>query len=102
MLTGDAEHELEEILVKHFDHLLKTDLLKVGHHGSRTSSSSLFLEKTTPKWAVVSVASQNTFGHPHRETVEKLHSDSTQVLYTALEGAIIFRSNGKEIKRVFW
>ncbi len=85
MLTGDAEKELErEILLSGAD--VKSDALKLGHHGSRTATSDIFLQAVRPQTAVISAGKDNTFGHPHAETLEKLKDIS--VRQTIVEGDI--------------
>lgn len=102
LFTGDAGEDQEDRLVEQYTDLLDTDFLKVGHHGSRTSSSVELLSKVTPEIAVVSLAQQNKFGHPHPEAVERLISSGTQLYYTSRDKALIFESDGKQIKRIDW
>ena len=76
ILTGDAEMEEErEILLSGQN--LNANILKVGHHGSRTATSDTFLSAVSPQTAVISVGEGNTFEHPHQETIEKLSSVKT-------------------------
>ena len=71
LFTGDADMALEsEILLRGFD--VRAGILKVGHHGSKYSTSDSFLQAVHPKEAVISVGKENDFGHPHAETLEKL------------------------------
>lgn len=85
LLTGDAEHWTEDrMLEARAD--LRADLLKVGHHGSKGASSLPFLRAVQPRWAVLSCGEKNRYGHPHRETLERLDSVGAQVLDTR-EGA---------------
>ena len=102
LFTGDAGLEQEARLITHFGDLLDTDLLKVGHHGSSTSSGTSFLRELTPTRAVVSLGWKNRYRHPHRVTINRLSHYSDTLLFTSLEGAIRFRSDGKEIERVSW
>ncbi|MGN8225548.1 DNA internalization-related competence protein ComEC/Rec2 [Gracilimonas sp. BCB1] len=102
LFTGDAGEEQEERLVHAYEHLLDTDLLKVGHHGSRTSSGTTFLEQVTPEIAVVSLAERNRFRHPHREALNRLYQTDAHLLFTSRERAIIFESDGKSIERIHW
>ena len=74
---------------------LQSDILKVAHHGSNTSTTELFLNQVKPKVAVISVGSNN-FTHPHPEVMKKLEYQCQKVLRTDLNGTIIIRSNGKE------
>ncbi len=102
LFTGNAGEDQEERLVHAYNHLLDTDLLKVGHHGSRTSSGSVFLSTVTPEIAVVSLAERNRFRHPHREALNRLYRTDAQLLFTSRERALIFESDGKSIQRIHW
>lgn len=97
MFTGDAGIEQERRLLSNFDSLTDTGFLKVGHHGSRTSSSTSFLSTITPQQAVVSLAMSNRFGHPHAEAMQRLHQSQAQLYFTSIEGALIFYSDGDTI-----
>ena len=71
LFTGDAEDISEnEMLTANYD--LKADVLKVGHHGSSSSSTRPFLKAVSPKYAVISVGKDNDYGHPHKETINRL------------------------------
>lgn len=95
LLTGDAEKESEqEMLASGAE--LKADLLKVGHHGSHTSTSAHFLRAVNPKFAVISVG-ENDYGHPHQVTLKKLNKAGVQVYRTDRSGTVIFRSDGKTL-----
>jgi competence protein ComEC len=85
LLTGDIERAAEEALQKA---ALKTDVLVVPHHGSRTSSSAGFIAAAAPRWAVVPAGYRNRFGHPAREVLERYRAAGVQVLRTDLDGAI--------------
>ena len=97
LLTGDAGNTSEkEMLSKGYD--LKADVLKVGHHGSRTSTTAGFLEAVSPSYAVISLATPNEYGHPHKETLKKLSDANIQVFRTDKSGTVIALSDGKTIK----
>lgn len=97
LLTGDAEAESEgQMLSKGFD--LKADVLKVGHHGSSSSTTPAFLKAVGPKYAVISVGKENSYGHPAPETLAKLANAGVQIFRTDEAGTIIATSNGKTIK----
>ena len=102
LFTGDAGEDQEKRVVENYSDLLDTDFLKVGHHGSRTSSELFFLEKVTPEIAVVSVAEKNRFNHPHPEAVKRLASTKSEIYYTSRDKALIFESNGSIISRINW
>lgn len=96
IFMGDAQDISEgEILKKQLD--VKADVLKVGHHGSHSSTTQEFLDKVNPKYAVISCEKGNDYGHPHKETLTKLNSKNISVFRTDLNGTIIAESNGKEI-----
>jgi competence protein ComEC len=96
LFTGDAESISEkEILAKGFD--VSADLLKVGHHGSNTSTTDEFLSKVNPKYAVISSEVGNDYGHPHKEIISKLKNKSIQIYRTDELGTIIATSDGKTI-----
>ncbi len=95
MFTGDAPVATEKILIagqKPED--LASTILKVGHHGSRTSSSSAFLKIVQPEYAIISAGKGNRYGHPHQEVVDLLKSLGITVLITKDEGTITFFSDG--------
>jgi competence protein ComEC len=102
LFTGDAGEDQEERLAHNYQNLLDTDVLKVGHHGSKTSSSLFFLNSVTPEIAVVSLAERNRFRHPHREALTRLNQTDAEILFTSQERAILFESDGNTIKRVYW
>ncbi len=88
MLAGDAEIEQEkEVLLSGQN--LQAEILKVGHHGSRTSTTDAFLKAVKPTTALISVGKNNQFGHPHSETIEKLKANKIKTQSTASEGVII-------------
>ncbi len=97
LLTADAEALSEkEMLSSGAD--LKSDLLKVAHHGSRTSTTSDFLSKVNPKYAVVSVGRDNSYNHPALDTMNRLKAKGIQVYRTDEQGSIVAISDGKEIR----
>jgi competence protein ComEC len=96
MLMGDAEAVSEkEILAKGFD--IKADLIKVGHHGSSSSTTQEFLNAVNPKYAVISVAKGNDYEHPHKPTMDKLKAKGIKVYRTDELGTIVATSDGKSI-----
>ena len=98
LFTGDAETEAEMEAIKSSKNL-KSDVLKVGHHGSTTSSTDSFLKEVSPKIAVISSGLDNSYGHPAKETLKKLSFYKTKIFRTDEDGTIILTSNGKSIKR---
>jgi competence protein ComEC len=99
ILTGDAPVNIEEYIAKSFGNLIQSEVLKLGHHGSRTSTSEMFLNTIKPQYAIVSAGLDNSYGHPHQEVVDKLVARDIKMLNTADEGTIIFKSDGKKVWR---
>ncbi len=95
----DAPQSVEKYLVSLDGKALKADVLKAGHHGSRTSSAPLFIGMVDPQTAVYSRSCDNTYGFPHRETIETMARFGIPVLDTCEEGTISFRSDGKRVWR---
>ncbi len=100
MLTGDATKHTENILVsKYPKEELESTILKVGHHGSRTSSGASFVKAVAPKYSVISDGKNNSYGHPHKETLDTLLSAGVKILRTDELGTIVFQSDGIEFMR---
>lgn len=91
LLMGDASKEVEEKLGVYFES--SVDILKVGHHGSRTSTSASFLKKIRPKYATISVGDKNRYGHPHQETLQRLEEYHIRTFLTSRDGMIEFQFN---------
>ena len=87
LLVGDAEEEVEAELIQN-NVYLQSDVLKVGHHGSKTSSTANFLRAVEPEVAIISVGKENRFNHPHPIVLERLESFGIEVFRTDLEGDI--------------
>ena len=97
LITGDLVKEIEaEILREGVD--VQSSVLKVGHHGSATSSSEEFLRAVNPKCAVICVGYGNNFGHPRAEVLERLENLPTKIFRTDRDGLIKFRTNGKDLR----
>ena len=77
------------------EHDLRADLLKVGHHGSRTSTGSDFLRAVAPNIALISVGSTNPWGHPHDDVVERLRAAGSIVHRSDRDGAVRYRTDGR-------
>jgi len=100
MLMGDATKYTENLIGWNENITnLKSDVLKLGHHGSRTSSSVLWLEKVEPEVAIISAGENNRYGHPHKEILDSLKSLGIPYLATYEKGNIIFKTDG--IKLVY-
>ncbi len=97
LLTGDMEAKIERLLIaKHAD--LDADVLKVGHHGSKTSSTPEFLAATTPRLAVISVGAKNRYRHPSTEVLSRLEKMSIPYYRTDIDGGIVVESDGNAFR----
>lgn len=96
LFTGDAEQETEEKILES-DQDIESTVLKVGHHGSSTSTSQAFLDAVNPTYAVISCGKDNSYGHPHSETLTKLASAGVEVFRTDELGDIYCTSDGSEV-----
>lgn len=91
LLTGDSTSKTEKIILSVQEPgAIKSDILKVAHHGSRTSSSNAFIEQVSPLYAVISSGEDNSYGHPHKDVLDTLYKSGAQVLRTDILGTIIF------------
>ena len=78
------------------------DALKVGHHGSKTSTSDEFVKFTSPQYAIISSGIKNKFGHPHQNVISRLKSKNVKILRTDKIGAVLMVSDGKQIFAENW
>jgi competence protein ComEC len=93
---GDAQMDSEkEILAKGYTP--KSDVLKVGHHGSSSSTSPDFLKAVSPQYAIISCGLNNDYGHPHQVTLDKLNAAGVKIYRTDLNGTISLQSDGSNI-----
>lgn len=97
LLTGDSPQAIEKYLVSLDGAALRSDILKPGHHGSKTSSSLEFVSAVAPRYAVISAGKNNKYGHPHRETLDTLKQFGISVFRTDMSGTVIFQSDGNTI-----
>lgn len=97
LLVGDAEREQEADLLKLDPSLLRADLLKIGHHGSRTSSTPAFLDAVKPSVAVITSGVRNRYGHPAPETLEVLRERKVRVLRSDRHGAVQWETDGQSV-----
>ncbi len=93
LLTGDAEREAEQEMLEVAE-LLSADILKVGHHGSWTSSNEAFLEAVQPTVSVIMCGIDNDYGHPHDVAIERLKATGTEIYRTDLHGHVLILSDG--------
>jgi competence protein ComEC len=98
MLNGDSTVKTEKIILsENKPSQLTSTILKVGHHGSRTSSSSSFVKAVSPVYALISDGQGNNYGHPHQETLNTLAQFGAKIFRTDLLGTLVMKSDGKNI-----
>lgn len=97
LLTGDSPIAIEKYLSMIDGQNLKSDVLKAGHHGSRTSTSESFASLVSPEYAVISAGKDNRYGHPHKEVLDIFEKIKTTILKTYEQGTISFISDGERI-----
>lgn len=97
LLTGDAPSQVEVQLVAEMGTLLESEVLKLGHHGSKTSTSDTFVTAAAPFFGIISAGKDNSYGHPHPSVIETLERHGVRALSTADEGTIVSYSNGIEV-----
>lgn len=99
LFSGDLPQKQEEQIVRQFGSELKSQILKLGHHGSRTSSGAYWLSAVNPDAVVISAGKDNRYGHPHTEVIDVLSKLNIPALKTFEEGNITFVSDGEFVKR---
>jgi competence protein ComEC len=97
MFTGDMESKMEKYLIS-IDKNLTSNVLKIGHHGSKTSTSEAFLGYVNPDYAIISVGKNNRYGHPSQEVLERLNQFKIPILRTDEKGTIKIKSNGENLQ----
>lgn len=97
LLCGDVEKQIEYRMLDG-NELTHSDVLKVAHHGSRTSSTEEFIGSVTPAIAVISDGFENSYGHPHPDVIERLEQHRAEVLRTDLDGLITIRTDGRRFQ----
>lgn len=95
LLTGDTEKTAEKDFAKKYGSKLSAKVYKMGHHGSETASSAELLDEVLPRYAIISCAKDNDYGHPHEEAVDRINKYADYTFSTYKEGTIIFESDGK-------
>ncbi|HEC32996.1 MAG TPA: MBL fold metallo-hydrolase, partial [Candidatus Kaiserbacteria bacterium] len=100
MLTGDSPKSIEKYLIPLDRSGLKSDVLKAGHHGSRTSNSESFVVSVNPKFAIISAGKDNKYGHPNADVMDIFKRLNIKTINTADVGTIIFTSDGTTITRI--
>ena len=97
MLTGDLPSPYEDHLVSMDGTGLHSDVLKAGHHGSRYSTDSILLSAVSPSYVVISAGKGNSYGHPHKEVLDRVEKQGAQIVSTIEEGTITFESDGSTV-----
>lgn len=97
LFTGDAEKEVENEILLDSNNNIRSDVIKIGHHGSSTSSSKSFIEKVNPSIAIISVGADNKFNHPNKSTIDCLTKNNIKIYQTNKENTIILSSDGHKI-----
>ena len=95
MFMGDAGVEKEKDILENYN-VLKIDVLKIGHHGSKTSSDKNFIDEMNPKYSVISVGKNNRYGHPNKEVLNNL--DNSKIYRTDQDGSIMFKIKNNKLK----
>jgi competence protein ComEC len=98
LFMGDAEKLVEKQLIDNKTDI-SADVIKIGHHGSNSSSSTSFLDKVSPKYAIISCGKNNDYGHPHKEVLEYLQAKKITLYRTDLNKDIVLKSNGNSIEK---
>ena len=96
LFTGDVEEEGEELLIKALEEK-HYEVLKVAHHGSKSSTKEKFLQEVRPKIALISSGVENAYGHPHPDVIERLKKKGCGIYETAKKGAITLQTNGNSL-----
>jgi len=102
VFIGDLNFEGEKLITDRYGDFLKTDILKISHHGSKNASSIPFLLKSKPEYAIISCGKDNVFGHPAEVVLSKLNILGSKVFRTDKDGAVIFESDGKSLELINW
>jgi len=102
LFTGDAEEEVESRIVRSYGPFLRSDVLKVAHHGSDSGTSGEFLRAVRPCLALISAGLHNRFGHPSPAVLYRLHAAGARVLRTDVHGAVLLASDGRSVREIPW
>ncbi len=94
LFTGDSPAPIEQYLAKAIPQLLDVDILKLGHHGSRTSTTAAYLKATTPSLALISAGKNNSYGHPHKEVLDLLKQFNVPYVSTQDSDTVTFETDG--------
>jgi competence protein ComEC len=102
LFTGDLEKAGERYYANKYDTFLNVDVLKPGHHGSKTSSSEKFIKTVSPEISLISCGTGNRYGHPSGEVITRLVRNNSKIYRTDLDGGVLLQSDGLKITRVDW
>ena len=102
LFLGDCESPAEYYLASNFGNILDSDVLKVGHHGSKTGSSEAFLNLVTPKISLISAGIKNKFNHPSEDVLYSLTKLNSKIYRTDFSGAVLLQSDGNSINKINW
>jgi len=100
LLSGDAPKEIEAYVSTQHTTRLASDVVKVGHHGSNTSTALPWIGWSDPDYAVISAGRDNPYGHPDQSVVDRLRRFHVEILQTAKDGSIVFESDGEQVRRI--
>jgi competence protein ComEC len=98
MLTGDSPKAVESHLLETDGALLRSDMLKAGHHGSKSASGEEYVKAVSPTYAIISAGKDNRYGHPHKEVLDIFKKLGISVYSTVFSGTLSFKSDGASIK----
>jgi competence protein ComEC len=102
LFTGDIEKKAEKYYLNKYNHFLDVDVLKVAHHGSKTSSIESFLKIVTPEVSLISAGIKNKFKHPADEIIERLKEYNSEIFRTDESGALLFYCDGESFEQINW
>jgi competence protein ComEC len=102
LFTGDAEKDAESRIVRSYGSFLRSDVLKVAHHGSDSGTSGEFLRAVRPGLALISAGLHNKFGHPSPVLLNRLHAAGARVIRTDVHGAVLLASDGRSVREISW
>ena len=97
IFSGDASQEIEEYIVNNTPSSLESNVLKIGHHGSNSSTNLSFVKSVRPQYGIISSGIDNDYGHPHQEVLDILEDEEVEILRTDELGNIVIVSDGKSI-----
>ena len=102
LFVGDAERSSEKFWSQIYGKFLDSDILKIGHHGSKYSSSQKFINSVSPSIGLISAGLNNSFGHPAKSIIERFKNSNVTIYRTDIDGAIILQSDGEKINKINW